>query len=318
MYPDFSYILHDLIGTAPDNWTSIIKTFGLMLAIAILCSSYFLGLELKRKEQEGQLKPIRVTKDGKIVEVWPHEKVGDITLVAAISGIVGAKLFALFESAETIRSFIQNPIESLISGSGLAIYGGLIVAFIVVSRYVKKLGISVLQICDATAPALMVGYGVGRLGCQFSGDGDWGIPAPAVKPDWFILPDWMWSQSYPRNVLNAGEQMQTCVGKYCSQLVPPVFPTPLYESVLALIIVAILWSLRKKLKITGQLFFIYCILNGIERFFIEKIRVNDKIDLMGLSVSQAEIISFLLIFVGLGGFIYLTFIKKQPQSNNSV
>ena len=92
MYPDLSYVFHDLFGTATDNWASIIKMFGFMMAIAILISSYFLGLEVKRQESNGRLKPLKITKDGKTSIVYPHEKVGDITIMAAVSGVIGAKI----------------------------------------------------------------------------------------------------------------------------------------------------------------------------------------------------------------------------------
>ncbi|MCO6461998.1 MAG: prolipoprotein diacylglyceryl transferase [Saprospiraceae bacterium] len=310
MYPDLSYVFHDLFGTPADNWASIVKIFGLMLAIAILCSSYFLGLEIRRREQNGSLKQLKVTKNGKTTLIWPHEKVGDITIVAAISGVIGAKVFALFESVESIKVFIQDPIHSLISGSGLAIYGGLIVAFFAVTRYVKKLGINVLDMCDATAPSLMIGYGVGRIGCQLSGDGDWGIVA-GPKPDWFVLPDWLWSSTYPRNVANEGVKMAQCAGKYCMELTQGVFPTPIFETILAFIIFGILWSLRKKLIRPGQIFFLYCALNGLERFFIEKIRVNDTFDLGAFKASQATIIAFFLFLIGIAGLIFVT---KKGQS----
>ena len=143
MYPDLSYVFHDLFGTATDNWASIIKMFGFMMAIAILISSYFLGLEVKRQESNGRLKPLKITKDGKTSIVYPHEKVGDITIMAAVSGVIGAKIFALFESVDSIKMFIREPIQSLFSGSGLAIYGGLIVAFFAVTWYAKKFGLVV-------------------------------------------------------------------------------------------------------------------------------------------------------------------------------
>jgi len=313
MYPDLSYVLHDIFGTPPDNWASIVKIFGLMLAIAILCSSYFLGLEFKRREAEGSLHPVKITKDGKTTTVWPHEKVGDITIVAAISGVIGAKLFALFESVESIRAFIRDPLHSLFSGSGLAIYGGLIVAFFVVRWYVNRMGIRTLDICDATAPSLMIGYGVGRIGCQLSGDGDWGIVA-GPKPGWFVLPDWLWSDTYPRNVAEEGIRMADCTGRYCMELAQGVFPTPVYETLMAFAIFGILWGLRKKLVIPGQIFFLYCMLNGLERFFIEKIRVNDTFNIMGITASQAEIISFVLFFIGLGGFIFVTRKAKKREA----
>ena len=173
------------------------------------------------------------------------------------------------------------------------------------------MGIKVLDMCDATAPSLMIGYGVGRIGCQLSGDGDWGIVA-GPKPDWFILPDWLWSQTYPRNVAEEGIKMAECAGKYCMELSQGVFPTPIYETFFAFVIFGILWSLRKKLVISGQLFFLYCMLNGIERFFIEKIRVNDTFDFGAFKASQAEIIAFILFLTGALGFYFVTWRSKKP------
>ncbi|HQW56257.1 MAG TPA: prolipoprotein diacylglyceryl transferase, partial [Saprospiraceae bacterium] len=179
--------------------------------------------------------------------------------------------------------------------------------------YVKKLGISTLQITDATAPALMIGYAVGRLGCQFSGDGDWGIQALSPKPGWASwIPDVLWSQTYPRNVLKEGIPIPDCIGEYCNQLAHGVYPTPVYESIMAFLIFLLLWSLRKKFVRAGQLFFTYCFLNGVERFFIEKIRVNEKLHLGGLTFTQAELISFILIFIGIIGFIITS--RRKPET----
>ena len=237
--------------------------------------------------------------------IYPSQRVADIAIVAAISGILGAKIFALFEGKQTWAMFMDDPLGQLLSGSGLAVYGGIIMGFLVVFYYVKRKGIPPIHVMDAAAPSIIMGYAVGRIGCQLSGDGDWGIVNNSPKPDWFIFPDWLWAYDYPRNVLANGVPIDDCVGQFCFRLAEPVYPTPVYEVVMALIIFAILWSLRKRIKIPGFIFFIYCILNGIERFWIEKIRVNDKISMLGMEVTQAEIISVLLVLVGLFGCIYL-------------
>lgn len=245
----------------------------------------------------------------KTVQVSPYQRVGDITIIAAISGIVGAKLAAMFESIEHINAFISDPIGQLLSGSGLAIYGGLILAFIVVLLYIRKKGMAPLHVMDACAPAIMVGYGVGRIGCQLSGDGDWGIVNTMPPPSWWFLPDSLWAHAYPHNVLNEGVRIADCTWNYCNQLSPPVFPTPIYETVMAFIIVGILWALRKRIRIPGMLFFIYVILTAVERFYIEKIRVNPDIDFMGFQASQAEYVSILLFIIGIAGMIW-TYRKK--------
>jgi prolipoprotein diacylglyceryltransferase len=92
-----------------------------------------------------------------------------------------------------------------------------------------------------------------------------------------------------------------------------VFPTPLYEAVTCILLFVVLWSLRKKLQLTGQVFFLYLLLNGIERFFIEKIRVNNKFDLLGIQVTQAEVIATLLM---LGGVVGLILVSRQKNEAN--
>ena len=158
----------------------------------------------------------------------------------------------------------------------------------------------------------MLAYGIGRIGCQMSGDGDWGIVNLAPKPDWMgFLPDWMWSYTFPHNVINAGIPIDGCVGNVCYQLANPVWPTAFYEVVMSLILFGILWFLRKKINIPGMLFFIYFIFNGIERFFIEKVRVNTEYNILG-GITQAEIISFLLIITGFLGCLYL-YVKRDQK-----
>jgi phosphatidylglycerol---prolipoprotein diacylglyceryl transferase len=379
MYPDLSYLLHDLIGTPVDNGFALIKTFGFVLALAFLASRYVFGKELLRMEKLGWLKPSKervklgypattmeivinalvgfligfkvvylighqreigsdvlpfitsaqgdwlggiiggalfgflqwygkhkdrlpkpVTKD---VFIHPHQRKTDITIRSAISGILGAKLFAIFESVENVKAFLQDPLGQFFSGSGLAIYGGLIVAFFYIFWYVRKKGMKPIHVMDAAAPAMIMGYAVGRIGCQLSGDGDWGIVNLAPVPGWWFLPDWMWAYDYPHNVLNQGIPIEGCVGNYCRRLAEPVFPTPFYEVVASLIIFGILWVLRNPIKVPGMIFFIYVTLNGFERFWIEKIRVNDEIPFLGMTPSQAEIISFILFFVGIIGCV---------------
>jgi phosphatidylglycerol:prolipoprotein diacylglycerol transferase len=143
---------------------------------------------------------------------------------------------------------------------------------------------------DAVAPALMLGYAIGRLGCQLAGDGDWGIAANmALKPDW--LPGWLWAQTYQGNIL--GESIA----------VPGVYPTPLYEAAAALALFGVLRWLRGPGQRPGYLFSVYLLLAGFERLLIEKIRVNPRHDWLGIGATQAEIISMALIVGGLLGMI---------------
>src|ERR1700754_583581 len=118
----------------------------------------------------------------KKVRIWPHDRVGDLTIFAFIFGFLGAKIF---NSLETWDDFVKDPIASLFSFSGLTFYGGLICAALAIWWYAKKNGIGFWHLNDAAAPGLMLAYAIGRIGCQVSGDGDWGIlnSAYVTTPD---------------------------------------------------------------------------------------------------------------------------------------
>jgi prolipoprotein diacylglyceryltransferase len=242
------------------------------------------------------------------------EYTGTITFLAAIGGLAGAKLFHLFENPAELREFFTNPsLESFISG--LTVYGGLIMGAIVVLTYAKMKGMPLLVLSDAATPGMILAYGIGRMGCHTSGDGDWGIENLSPKPGWLSwLPDWAWSYDYPNNVNRVGELMSSDVYPgYGTHLVPGVFPTPLYEIVAAVAIFIFLWAIRKRVSAAGVITAGYLILNGLERFFIEKIRVNNKFDFLGVQATQAEIIAVLFM---LGG-VTLLYFSLRKKSNNS-
>ena len=284
----------------------------------------------------------------KKVRIWPHDRVGDLTIYAFIFGFVGAKIF---NSLENWGDFVRDPISSLFSFSGLTFYGGLICAALAIWNYARKHGIGFWHLNDAAAPGLMLAYAVGRIGCQVAGDGDWGIlnsayltnaagkTAPANPADFArivqqykevylpqfgsldkvphlavkapsFLPDWLFAYPYPHNVINDGVRMADCNGPFCNVLPIPVFPTPFYETLVCLGLFFVLWGLRKRLRVPGVLFSIYLILNGIERFFVEKIRVNTKYDKLPFQPTQAELISAGLVIAGV--WIYLA-LKRRGQ-----
>ena len=262
----------------------------------IILGLLFAGLKWREKNRQKLAKP-----ETRIVRIWPHDRVGEITIIALVFGLVGAKLFDIFENW---GDFVKRPSDYLFSPSGLTFYGGLIFAALAIWWYARKHRIGFWHLNDAAAPALMLAYGVGRIGCHVSGDGDWGIPNPSPKPASWI-PDWAWSYTYPHNVNEMGERISGCVGKYCNELPAGVYPTPFYETLMCLFLFAVLWAMRKRLKVPGTLFALYLILNGLERFTIEKIRVNTKINLFGFQPTQAEVISTLMVLAGIILFVVL-------------
>lgn len=257
----------------------------------IALAALFVYWEYNEKKKAALPTPKKVT-----VLVHPYQLMSHIVVWAAIWGFLGAKIFDNLEHWET---FIQNPLANLFALDGLTFYGGLICGGAAVLYIAHKNGIKVLHMLDVGGPGMMLAYSVGRIGCHMAGDGDWGIVNLHPKP-WNWLPDWLWAYTYPNNVARAGEAMANCVDKYCRELPQPVYPTPLYEVVMAFILFLILWNIRKRINIPGMMFGIYLVMNGLERFFIELIRVNTKYPpIFGISFTQAELISSILFVAGL-------------------
>jgi phosphatidylglycerol---prolipoprotein diacylglyceryl transferase len=247
------------------------------------------------------------------IEVRPHELTATFIMIAAAAGIAGAKLFDILEN---FSSFLADPLGTLFSFQGLTFYGGLIVAALTLIWYAHKNNIPWKVLADAAAPALLLAYAVGRLGCQFSGDGCWGIENLNPKPEWLaFLPDWAWAYDFPNNVIREGIPIHNCSGQYCRVLENPVYPTSLYESMLSLFFFGVVWLIRKKIVVSGMLFSIYLIMNGTARFLVEKIRVNPPYEFLGMELTQAEIISFTLILLGIAGIIYLLVVHKRSSGN---
>jgi prolipoprotein diacylglyceryltransferase len=310
----------------------------------IILGLLFAGAKWYEKKKERLPKP-----EMRKIRFWPHDRVGEITILALVFGLLGAKLFDIFENWS---AFLKEPSSFIFSPAGLTFYGGLICAAIAIWVYAKKHHISFWHLNDAAAPTLMLAYAIGRIGCQVSGDGDWGIYNSAYVVDansrislaanpnndfqnrlqqdsvFFLsnhaslatvphcsfqkpsalsfLPTWMFAFDYPHNVNESGVPLADCKDKkYCNHLPVPVFPTSFYETIIGLLLFLGLWALRKKLLVPGTLFAVYLMVNGLERFLIEKIRVNNTISLFGRQVTQAEIISSLLFITGLILFIYL-------------
>lgn len=285
-----------LLSAEGNVWT------GLLVAVVF---SYWYYAD-KKKHQLDKPKTVRRL-------VRPHELMGGVLLYAAVFGILGAKVF---HNLEYFDEFLRNPWESLFSFSGLTFYGGAICGGAAVILYSSRKGIHPLHMLDIGGPGLMLAYGIGRMGCQLSGDGDWGIVNQNPKPEWLSwLPDWAWSFKYPHNVIEEGVPIANCVGAYCRELASGVYPTPLYETLMAVVLFLILWFLRKRIRYAGMLFSIFLIFTGAERFLIETIRVNSKYHLFGISFTQAELISVILIVFGIFGLFYSRrFAKLHPET----
>jgi phosphatidylglycerol---prolipoprotein diacylglyceryl transferase len=225
-----------------------IKTFGVAFAIGFLACGAVVARRLREL--------------GRPVD-WAYE----ITFAALIGGIVGARAYYLIEKAGSLHGSL---IGNIFSGSGLVWYGGAIGGAIGVLSWMRWRGVLEWRMLDMCATALTLGYAIGRIGCQVSGDGDYGMRS--------TLPT---SMAYPHGTVPT----------------PPgvtVLPTPIYETFVMCLLAYGLWQLRDRVR-PGVIFALYLLGSGLERFLVEFIRRNKELAL-GLTGPQLE--SAVLILIG--------------------
>lgn len=293
MYPRLLEIPIPIEFLGTDSIT--IYSFGAMMATAFLVAAWLMRRELERLYQNGSLTAVQVVskKGGRkkhSVTTSPASLVGTITVIAVVGGIIGAKIFHILENW---GDFMVDPSGMIFSQGGLTFYGGLIFAAVGIVWYVRKHETNLPLFVDATLPTVMLAYGIGRIGCHLAGDGDWGIPSnPDAKPG--FIPDWLWGETYPNNILG--------------QTLPEsgVYPTSVYEFLMAGVLFAVLWSLRSHPFKAGWLASLTLLFFGIERLLIEQIRINNVFDVLGLEVTQAEVISVIMILAGILGLAFTT------------
>ena len=226
-----------------------IKTFGVTFALGFIACW---GLVARRLRELG--KPVD----------WSYE----IIFAALVGGVVGARAYYLIQNYDRVR---HDLLGSVFSGSGLVWYGGAIGGAIGVIAWMRWRRTLELRMLDMCAIALALGYGIGRIGCQLSGDGDYGIRS-----------DLPWAMGYPHGTVPtpAGVRVQ---------------PTPIYETAAMCLLAYLLWRLRDRVR-PGVIFALYLLLSGLERFLVEFIRRNSEV-LVGLTAPQLE--SVALCAVGL-------------------
>jgi phosphatidylglycerol:prolipoprotein diacylglycerol transferase len=246
-----------------------VKTFGLTFGISFaLC-----GLVLARRLREL----------GKPVD-WSYE----LIFAGLIGGIVGSRLDFILENWSDVH---DDLLGNLFSGSGLVWYGGAIGGALAVLGWAWWRGFLNLTLLDVAAPALALGYALGRCGCQLAGDGDYGKP-------W----NGPWAMSYPDGTVPTNQT---------------VHPTPVYETLAMGLGAWILWQLRDRVR-AGCLFAIYLVYAGSERFLVEFIRRNTE-DSVGLTTAQLESLAMMV-----AGLLWLAIVTLRhggigrPAANEAV
>ncbi len=279
-----------------------VYSYGLMLGIGFLLGSFILARELKRKKLDPNM-------------------ASTITVLAVIFGIAGAKILFLLEEW---KYFVNDPMGMAFSPGGLTWYGGFILALSAVIIYVRRKKVPLMKVLDGLGIALILAYGVARLGCHFSGDGDYGYPTHlpwgtlyyngTYKPT-RALADYFSAHPEERAAWHYDELSARIAGRdpqgnpYTEfDKVTPCHPTPVYEMLLGIIGFGILWYLRKKPYPDGKIFMIYLMLSSVFRFSVEFLRLNPRL-LFGLS--EAQLVSIPLFFAGLLVMLYLD--RKQRQ-----
>lgn len=223
-----------------------LQTFGIMFALAFVASGALVARRLKELD-----KPVD----------WAYE----IVFAALIGGIVGSRLDFIIENYDSVS---DDLLGNLFSGSGLVWYGGAIggaIGVVAWARWRRMLNLGLLDIC---APGLAIGYAIGRIGCQLSGDGDYGIP-------W----DGPWAMAYPDGTVPTDVT---------------VHPTPIYETLAMGLATYVLWRLRSRFQ-PGLVFAFYLVFAGAERFLVEFLRRNDDV---ALGLTQAQLLSVAMLLAG--------------------
>ena len=223
-----------------------LQTFGICFAAAFIGAGALIWRRL------GEL--------GKPVD-WAYE----MGFAALLGGIVGSRLDFVIQNWDEVS---DDLLGNLFSGSGLVWFGGLIGGALAVFAWAWWRGYLGTELLDVAAPALALGYAIGRIGCQLSGDGDYG-------QEW----DGPWAMAYPDGTVPTEEE---------------VHPTPVYETLAMGGVAYLLWRLRDRLT-GGRLFALYLLLAGLERFLVEFIRRNEDV---ALALTEAQLISVAMIVAG--------------------
>lgn len=261
-----------------------IPTFGLMVACAMLAAFFLLRADLERRG----LAASRVLKtSANAPRKSANAEAEMLIAIPSLVGLAGAKLYHLLESP---AEFFAHPVALLISPYGFAWFGGLLAGFAAFVWVGRRQNIPLLTLLDVGSPAAALGYGIGRIGCFLSGDGDYGIPTS--------LP---WGMSFPNGLVPTTER---------------VHPTPIYELIAACAIAWFLWRMYDRQKVApekkavpaGAVFAVYLVLTGLARFLVEFIRINPR-SFLGMSNAQTASVASTIV----GIVLWCWLMKRRDQ-----
>ncbi len=264
-------------------------SFGLMMATAFLVANYFFTSEIRRRGFDPRM-------------------AGQITMICLVGGIAGSKLFSILENWS---DFMHDPTGQLFSPAGLTFYGGFLVCTIWIYLYIKRKGLRFSLFADMISPVVLLAYGIGRIGCQLAGDGDYGIPSKlpwamsypqgTAKPTYTLIDFFkthpieraQWHYDSLAAITVGKDMMGSRISRFDE--IVTVHPAPVYETIFCVIAFILIWNNRKKFDTEpGKVFSIVMVVMGIERLLIEFIRINP----LYWGLSMAQWISIAMIIVG--------------------
>lgn len=214
-------------------------SFGLTAALALIVPGYFVWRILRRHGIGGDL-------------------AYELVFAAGIGGFGGARLYWIVQHWSEARGHL---LSTAFGGFGLTWYGGLIGGFVVVVGWSLIRKVPVGLVANAMGPAVALGYAIGRVGCQLSGDGDYGKPSTVP-----------WAMGYPHGTVPTPPGVR-------------VHPTPIYEILIMAPVFFVLYRMAKKPQPAWYVFGWFLVLSGIERFLVEFLRRN-PVWALGLTAPQ--------------------------------
>jgi phosphatidylglycerol:prolipoprotein diacylglycerol transferase len=232
-----------------------LKTFGIVFALGFLAAGAIL---VRRLRELGK----------------PVDYAYELAFAALVGGLVGSRVYYIIQNYSLVK---HDLIGNLFSGSGLVWYGGVIGGAIGVVAWAKWRDMLSLALLDLCSVPLAMGYAIGRIGCQVSGDGDYGK-----------VSDLPWAMGYPHGTVPTPPGVK-------------VQPTPIYETVSMGLVAWWLWRMRDRFR-PGALFAFYLLLSGTERLLVEFVRRNHRV-ILGLTAPQLE--SILLMVVGAAWLVWM-------------
>ncbi len=265
-------------------------SYGLMVAVGLICAFFILRADFERR---------KVSADAEAI-------IG----VTGLAGLVGSRLYHLLESP---REFFADPWPQLFSTMGFAFAGAIIGGFLALVLLAKRFRMPALLMLDVASPAAAIGYGIGRIGCLLSGDGDYGI---ATNLPWGMKFQPLQPGSTFLGFIRIDHgaldpSYGATVRGFPPDAIVPVHPTPIYEFLVAILIFWILWRLGARAlqahAPNGTIFAAYLVLTGIARFLVELIRINPR-SFFGLTNAQAA--SVVSVLAGLALYAYC---RKVPR-----